>query len=192
MTDDKEGGRTIDPPLESRASVHLHYPPLSSQQITVERSIFNRPKHFYRLSEDEIKERCARLGIPLEDIPHLNDYWLGRIAYGSIRVPSTNAPASLGWRQKVFEQVKFGMTYENVAFAPYPPGVEFYSPEYIRIMNRRQTDRQWMKRGIMPIFIEGFTNLDTYKPIYSPIRPLKVPKSVDHHLNHRYPKKKSV
>lgn len=183
MSDTRPGGRTIDPPLESHERDWLHYPPPSSQQNSVERPIFNRPKHFYRLTEEEIAERCARLGIPLEEIPHLNDFWLGRIAYGSLRMPSHHISPALGWRKKVFEDVKFGLTYENLAFTPYPPGVEFYSPEYIRIMNRRQTDRQWIKQGHMPIFIEGFTNLDTYKPIYSPIRPLKVPQSVNKHLN---------
>lgn len=186
MTDDTPGGRYADPPLESRERVRFHYPPPSSQQNPVERSKFGRPRHFRFLTEDEIRERCDRLGIPLEEIPNLNDYWLNRIAYGHVNMPSQLTAPIKGWRQRVFEQVQFGLTYENLAFAPYPPGVEFYSPEYIRIMNRRQTDRQNAKRGNMPLVIEGFTNLSTYKPIYSPIRPPKIPKSVDHHLNHRY------
>lgn len=100
---------------------------------------------------EKILERCKRYNIDPSKLHELSDGWYSMIAFDKPR------------RVRKVPVWRYAVQPEKGRF-PYPPGVETFSPEYYRLMNERKWARQRSIRTGVPLFIEGYHDLETYVP----------------------------
>jgi hypothetical protein len=100
---------------------------------------------------EDIVRHCKRYGVDPSQLHTIDDHWFTVIT-------TKKAPHPRPRPNWTYSIDPIHNRY------PMPPGVETFSPEYYRLMRRRQSARRRTNKLGVPLFIEGYHDLDTYVP----------------------------
>ncbi|CAB5220216.1 hypothetical protein UFOVP235_10 [uncultured Caudovirales phage] len=104
-----------------------------------------------------ILANCKKYGVDPSKLHELDKMWLKFVAYRYAPIKNKRP-----WREHEIWKLNVGPHLNRY---PYPPGVEYKSPEFVRILHARYAARRRSAATGEPLFIEGYHNIDTYKPL---------------------------